>query len=281
MFRRYKFVWPVCFLMLFFFSSCEKIYDKLGWYQGTPDDFVYTFLTGKCLNSGKLSYYLPDGLGQQIEDSFFVFRFTMDWTSTKKDPLKRYMWGANYWRKIPSDELFDQFGETAKNVRSEYDAVYQDFKESYFALYGNWRFSIGTVLYCGGLSLTADKDFAGYKAGTNLAPIVTTHPRYGRIQTATKEESSCLSRMNAKSNAGGFLDIPMDYICMTEEDVCFSIPVSDYEITKKQVNFKLEIPVKAVKYLHWLNDKISDPDAPVPYDEITLCCQFTANYCLE
>ena len=39
----------------------------------------------------------------------------------------------------------------------------------------------------------------------------------------------------------------------------------------------LEIPVKVVMYLNWLDDRITDPNAPIPYREDVLRCEFTVD----
>ena len=63
--------------------------------------------------------------------------------------------------------------------------------------------------------------------------------------------------------------------------ISFSIPMEQYQLTDEKVTFELNVPVKVVKYLTWLNDKITDPDAPVPYEEEVLHCRFTTDYGLR
>ena len=68
---------------------------------------------------------------------------------------------------------------------------------------------------------------------------------------------------------------------MLEESVSFSVPLGDFKVVKESVSFELNIPVKVVMYLQWLNDRLIDPNAPVPYKEEVLHCSFTSPYCLK
>ena len=47
---------------------------KAAW----PGDRYIHMLTGECLNSTELRYYLPDGVDQQTYGNCFVFGFTLD-----------------------------------------------------------------------------------------------------------------------------------------------------------------------------------------------------------
>ena len=68
---------------------------------------------------------------------------------------------------------------------------------------------------------------------------------------------------------------------MAEESISFSVPMGDFKVIAEPVTFELNIPVKIVMYLQWLNDKIADPNALVPYKEEVLYCRFTCPYCLK
>ena len=86
---------------------------------------------------------------------------------------------------------------------------------------------------------------------------------------------------NTPANAGGFLGIPMNYISMTKDGVEFSIPMGEYKLIEEAVTFELNIPVKVVLYLTWLNNKLTNPNAPVPYTDEVLHCTFTTKYGLK
>ena len=55
------------------------------------------------------------------------------------------------------------------------------------------------------------------------------------------------------------------------------IPLEGKMLTNEWVKFTLEIPVKVVMYLNWLDDRITDPNAPIPYREDVLRCEFTVD----
>jgi hypothetical protein len=63
--------------------------------------------------------------------------------------------------------------------------------------------------------------------------------------------------------------------------LCISEGTGAMQKVSETVTFELKIPVKVVMYLNWLNDKISDPDAPVPYEERELYCKFTTDFNLK
>ena len=63
--------------------------------------------------------------------------------------------------------------------------------------------------------------------------------------------------------------------------ILFNIPLGDYEVVDEYVRFDLNIPVKVVYYLHWLNDRLTDPDAAVPYTDEVLHCSFCTEYGLR
>ena len=74
----------------------------------------------------------------------------------------------------------------------------------------------------------------------------------------------------------------MEYTSMANATgIYFCIPTEDCELTEEEVTFELNIPVKVVMYLNWINDKLTDPDAPVPYKDEVLHCKFTTRYGLK
>lgn len=118
-----------------------------------------------------------------------------------------------------------------------------------------------TILYNGGVSFVANKDFAGVPAGKDLSEIIVSDPYL--------------------TDFGLYPGIPLDYKSMPGESVSFSVPLDDFTVVKEPVTFELNIPVKVVMYLRWLNDRLIDPSAPVPYKEEVLHCRFTSPYCLK
>ena len=166
-------------------------------------------------------------------------------------------------------------------VKSEYERVFEDFSKSYEERFHRPFYSIVTILYNGGISLVANKEFAGYPAGENLAPLITNNPIYDNIVLESGENPIIAPGFNTPSNAGGFLGIPLDYISMTKDGVEFCIPMGEHKLIEDEVTFELFIPVKVVLYLTWLNNMIGDPDAPVPFKDEVLHCSFTTKYGLN
>ena len=87
--------------------------------------------------------------------------------------------------------------------------------------------------------------------------------------------SSFQSRFNDKIiNISPIVEALNNYDCFWDFiQVC--IPVLDSKEVVEGITFTLTIPVKVGLYLTWLNDKLSDPDAPFPYYDDTLTCTFT------
>lgn len=256
------------------FYSC----GKMG--SSTPAESTRILLPGECLSSPELSYYTPNSEGQQVNGNCFLFGFTMDLTCHKKERIDNKEIALS-WRDVPSDELFSSFGINQAVVKSEYERVFEDFSKSYESRFHQSFYSIVTILYNGGVSLVANKEFAGYPAGENLAPLITNNPIYDNIVLESGENPIIAPGFNTPSNAGGFLGIPLDYISMTKDGVEFCIPMGEHKLIEDEVTFELFIPVKVVQYLTWFNNRISDPNAPVPFKDEVLHCSFTTKYGLN
>ena len=257
-------------------ASCGKIGSS------HPEAEVKLFLTGECLNSPELSYVEMDTEGQNVVSDRFRFIFTFDDSNHTYERTNSETEFVGRFRDIPSDELFSkQFGEKADEMKATFERIFNEYDDLYISKFHSRDFSVRTILYNGGISLTANKEFAGFTAGENLAPIVTCVPMYDNLVQESGENPIVTDARNTPSTAGEFLGIPLDYTSFMGARVEFSIPVEDYSLVNEQVTFELNIPVKVVMYLSWLNDKISDPDAPVPYSDEVLHCRFTTKYGLK
>ncbi len=249
-----------------------------GFGAATPGTNYITLLTGECLNSTELSYYLPDGEDQQVYGNSFRFGFTYDLNSNiEKMDIPGWI-----YRVIPSDEIFETFGNNKKKVRNEYEALYE-----LYPVYRPTSFDndgIITILYNGGISLIADKEFAGHAAGEELGHLITHQFNTGEEDVILKygNDPIIATPTNLRDTINTFLNIPLDYISVANGDgIGFNIPMKNHKLTDEKVTFELKIPVTVVMYLDWLNDKIYDPDAPVPYKEEVLHCKFTTRYGLR
>lgn len=220
------------------------------------------------------TYFLP---GESCVDSMLVFGYAHHKPSVSfyfGVPFKDYVYegyGKKHWgpgvrptRVAPSDEVYASFGDNAMKVKTEFDKVFNE----YIGYKGTSEADILTILYDGQISLTADKEFAGYQPGADI-PVslyskdVVKSPSYDMINP--------------------FFDIPLDYHNMLSQNFTLYIPKGTEAMQKvsESVTFELKIPVKVVMYLNWLNDKISNPDAPVTYEEREMYCKFTIDFNLK
>lgn len=231
-------------------SSCS-------WLGHTYEPRENLFITGESLTDTKLLYgrASPDSENEVIFNFRGSYRFECapDYNTKKTNyPSESHY---QYWR-VPSDELFDEFGSNESRIRSDFQKIRKSFMNQEHPY-------VSTILYSGGLCFTADKEFAGHPAGSDLSPYID-HVQFGLT----------------KDQAEPYIHLPFDYQCMVSNFVYFDLLVPGYGVTEARtpvpsVTFELKIPVRVVMYLTWLNDRISDEDAPMPYRDDTLSCSFT------
>lgn len=236
--------------------SCNKFYP------GSRAAIGKKLLTGECLASAEMSYN-EVYRSTMVNENRFIFGFSLDLSDYEHETI-RFM----EYRYIPSDDIFKSFGKNRKAVKNAFETIFDRCDNDLSRKHRD--FSVVTILYDGGISLTANKEFAGYPAGEDLAPAIEDveaghfHPEWYLAE-----------------NVGTIFEIPLDYLKLLDMVISFSIPMEQYQLTDEKVTFELNVPVKVVKYLTWLNDKITDPDAPVPYEEEVLHCRFTTDYGLR
>lgn len=244
-------------IVLFCFAGSGCV--KFG--AATPDNTHSILLPGECLQSTELSHSEQGGSHYLYNRDEYVLFLVMDMSGyTKYSPHPKAL-GTNF-RTFPSDEMYQKFGENSERVKDEYKRVFNKYDSE---LVGIHNFTASTILYDGGMKLVADKEFAGYPAGTDLGPYCYFANSHSPMVDAKYA-----------------LDLPLEYDCLMEGDcIWLRFPCGDYSLTKERVTFDVEIPVKVVMYLQWLNDRLSDPSAPVPYEEQVLHCHFSADFSLK
>lgn len=254
-------------------SACVMIYPT------GRETSTRMLLPGECLSDTELQYILPDADYQQVYSDCFLFRFSM---SLSNHELKKDggLWSRIYNDK-PSKSLYDTFGENKGKVRKEFNGIFDVLSEYYSIELQDDSYSIVTLLYNGGISLIANKEFAGFKPGEDMSSAIKCSPNSGEYVDEDLTDPVISSQSRLAENAGTYLAIPLEYISLAGSDIRFSIPMADYQLVEEDVTFELKIPVKVVKYLNWINDKLSDPDAPVPYKDEVLHCTFTTRYSLK
>ncbi len=230
-----------------------------GFGATTPPSSCQTFLTGECLNSTELTYYKPNTSDQMCAWGKYRFLFHLDLDYSNERTDNRLV-VHSYWRHVPTQEMYNAFGKNGASVKETFEDEFESFTKVYAEKYPGYsdRYSVVTILYNGGLSLVANKDFAGVPAGKDLSEIIVSDPYPG--------------------NFGLYPDIPLEFIAMPGERISFSVPLGDFKVVSEPVAFELTIPVKVVMYLQWLNDKLTAPGAPVPYKEEVLHCSFVSPY---
>ncbi len=218
-----------------------------------------SFVPGDCLISTEVEYK-GIYIGQyEVIQGYYRFMFKLGEWSTVYDPLEWIVpWGqATSFRYIPSDDVYAQFGSNNMKVKKAYETEYKNtWRPNNPYLVKNYE-----VYYESGLSVTADREFAGYPAGENIASCFA----YNSLNPHTpipNEELADLSIIGDWRYAAGSLLFDV-HVKEEKNDV------------KEAVTFTMNIPVKVGLALTWLANRLSDPDAPYPYREETLTCTFT------
>lgn len=242
-------------------SAC----NDLPWLtQHNPPPPEDTFLTGECFHSSDLTYIqIPsDGEQRQLYGNFFLFSFRVDFTDfTRKQFRSEGM--QPYWT-IPSSNIFSSFGDNSSLIENTFHNQRKQLKSGPFQKSSS--VDVATILYNGGISLVGNKDFAGYSAGEDLSEHIVFLEAQRKYLTSSEAD---------------FFDIPYEFEFMLGKYISFLIPTNGYELSKQGVSFKLEIPVKVVHYLTWLNDKITNDEALPPYSDEVLHCEFTTTFGLK
>ena len=254
--------------------SCTK--QKSEYLPALESNWV--FITGECLASNQLNFYkgVANDYTTRVKSYKFVFRYDLAgdvvFVNTHNSEVKDPVWTFPYMKFVPADAVFSSFGENAPIVSKLYEET--------------WRAGIdedakSSIFLDSGVSFIADKDFAGYDAGTNIAEEIISYNKWAQAgMKATYKPiieltSSFQSRFNDKIiNISPIVDALNNYDCFGDF-ICITIPIRDHKEIVEDITFTLTIPVKVGLYLTWLNDKLSDPDAPFPYYDDTLTCTFT------
>ena len=216
-----------------------------------PSPLERGLLTGECLNSDVLKTAL------RIESNSFNFAFVLDVDSCTES------WGDLRYRRIPSSTVFKEFGDHSSTIQNEFDRLFEDFDHNQSVYFG--LLFASTIFYDGGMSLFADKEFAGHSAGEDLIP-------YCRVN-----EQGIYSKNNPKNTVylplldNYSFNFIIPYDTMTPY---LSFPCGDYKVVDENVTFTLKIPVKVGYYLTWIDNRITNPEAEMPYEERILTGTF-------
>lgn len=243
-------------IVAFMLSGCVKAM--------TPAITDQTFLPGESLNGNDLLFIGQSEISHYGAKKICLsFELNLDYVRETLDYIGHY---ESSYRFAPTDEAFSQFGDNADSVKKEYEKAWQYEESGYDGIY--YYRHITTIFYDSGISLVANKDFAGVTAGEN---ITDNPPRYDSHDVTGHPTQLYFGFNPTMIKLDG--DFSFNY-CL-EPRINILIDETGYAVVDENVTFTLSIPVKVGLYLTWLNDKISDPDAPFPYREETLTCTFT------
>lgn len=248
--------------LLFIVTSCHMLAPT-----GLPS-ISYKIIPGECLLSTDMTY-IP--LEDPVRDSCLIFCFSLDLDEGVYERVSRRL--PKTYRLIPPQRYFDalQYG---RNVKAEFSKIYDSFTELYEESFSLTKgYEIMTILYDGGISLKADKEFAGCPTGENLAHLIT-----GVLYDGVGVDPVISHINNTSEKAGSFLGITMNYISMTETNISYKIPMNGMNLSDESVIFTLDIPVKVVKYLNWIDSKVNDLNADFPYEDVVLHCKFRTGF---
>ena len=256
-------------------ALCLSVYICSGCVKAaTPAVHNATFLPGECLRSPALKYegvhFYQTTAYEKEQFKYFSLAFSCDLDYVHETTAYQ---GHNYeseFRNIPPDTVFSRFGDNSETIRNNYLEVC----DNNHALITRWH-PVVTIFYDSGITLVANKDFAGFKAGENIVENAIDWRAYCQLSS----DSEIRSVSSYIMPLGSVPKIPTNEVlnynyCLSPE-LCIRILENGFEEVDENVTFTLSIPVKVGLYLTWLNDKISDPDAPFPYREETLTCTFT------
>ena len=228
----------IVLIVVHMLSGCDRIGAAI------PEPLERGLLTGECLKSNNLKTSL------RIESNSFQFAFGLEMDSSTEDLPE----GAIY-RRIPPSIAYIAFGNNSNVVQEEFDRIFNDFSQNQ-SVYTGLIFAT-TVFYDEGMTLTANKAFAGHSAGENLIPY------------CFENEQGIYSRKSVylPLNESVSYNYLSPYDTMTPYLV---FPCGDFKVVDEDVTFSLKIPVKVGLYLTWPNDRLSNPKAEMPLQEMVL-----------
>ena len=160
----------------------------------------------------------------------------------------------NVYRLVPRASIIEAFGEDAAKVKNAYQEIFNEYRAHFGENPDNAL--VSTVYYCGGLVITANKEFAGIPAGENLASILHVFPDY-------LKESVPIPT----------IDVPDDYIPLQLNNP-IKFWIDDHEIVDELVEFEVRMPVKIGMMLTLLRDRITNPSAEMQFTDEVLTGYF-------
>lgn len=253
-------------------TSCEGALSNFG---GAPakEHTYYTFLPGECLASTELIAHVGGNDSYKCKPDY-SFSFQLK----EKKEVKTSRTNNYEYYIVPSDEAYQSFGKNKKKVKEEYERLADEMLNHMHDDYVWSPHNIMTIIYDGGISLTANRSVLGQAKGENLIHLFSTYAPVDDHRFKVLDDDLVFPNQSWLVNE--VYGLPIDYFTMMECGISIHSKYG-YKPATQNVTLELKIPVKVVMFLTWLNDRMSNPDAPIPVKNDTLHCRFVTSLPLE
>jgi hypothetical protein len=147
---------------------------------------------------------------------------------------------------IPSEAVFNSFGSQAKQVKNEFNAIYETLPQASPC-------SRTVTIYHKDIKITSNAEVCGVEPGENLYPSIFSLRSYDKGYQLPEDT------------------IPEGYAPLSTY-AAFTIWAKDNnrEVVDGNPTFYIEIPVKIGMYLTYLNEKRTNPAARLQYRDDVL-----------
>lgn len=246
----------LAFCILCIICSCDKGFLSID--PISHDAIPMSILPGECLMDNELllqEAYDGESNNQGVIKMFFKMNLNTLIKHKREFKLNNVICDLdNYFYRTPGKDVYSAFGANAGIIAEEYEKYHSDLN------FSNYYCDEITIFYEGGMILTADKEFAGYPAGTNLGDMVFL------------PQNNSLAAIPGIEDFGNSIHLSPRFGIFFPSDGWWC-----QENT--EVNLSLSMPVKVGLLLQWLNDRIDNPDAEMQYKDEVLTCNFTIDFC--
>ncbi len=228
-------------ITLLVFSGCTK----------TPKSMPVGFLPGECLTSAELI------LRDDVREGFdFNLQLSQATSFFDDNPLGVVC-------IVPPKDVWQQFGDNSEYVKQAYFSACESIIDNHYNGDGRCDKEIYTSVYTvGDIFITSNKTICGVPAGENLSGLFKYYS-YNNNRLEGPE-------LSIKGVKGISLFAPES--CMP---YAFRITKADNESimeVEQGTELYVSIPVRVGLYLHWLNDKLAEPDSQMEYRDEVLTC---------
>lgn len=238
----------LCLLTVFgvtMLGSCEQP-DMTG--------LELSLTPGECLKSNTMRIWKNNGfVTHSGRDSGFGIRVSLDFDTNNMERVIVSKTGngiPGVYRFCPNDETFNSFGDNSTEVKESYYSILN------YALTTNKLLQLTTIYNDGSFRLKANKRFAGIEAGEELSGL------------------AYLAEVQYPYPSPFPINPPEGMVALPRS-IEIRILLNDREIIDDTVIMHVEIPVKIGMLLHTLQDRLTDPDAPMQYQDEVLIGDLT------